>query len=159
MRVFVRLPSGLVPTFDLAESSTVGQLKAMIDESGQSELRPAEMRLLVRDEALRDERGLLEYTPEDCEKRYLHVLLRITARQLFDVFDDVRDAVRVHEATLLASTGGNLHDKDRSGDAADARTRRRRDRGADDDIALRRHHKQTTKTVTLDDGQPCGWNV
>ena len=92
-------------------------------------------------------------------QEYLHVLLRITARQLFDVFDDVRDAVRVHEATLLASTGGNLHDKDRSGDAADARTRRRRDRGADDDIALRRHHKQTTKTVTLDDGQPCGWNV
>mgnify|MGYP004118982795 CR=1 FL=1 len=34
--------------------STVGQLKAMIDESGQSELRPAEMRLLVRDEVLEE---------------------------------------------------------------------------------------------------------
>eukprot|EP01043_Picozoa_sp_COSAG02_P000140 COSAG02_NODE_2_length_75708_cov_87.013953_43_plen_97_part_00 len=36
------------------------------------------MRLLVRDEVLR-ERGLLEYTPEDCEKRYLHVVLRGSA--------------------------------------------------------------------------------
>ena len=96
MRVFVRLPSGLVPTYDLAESSTVGQLKAMIDESGQSELRPAEMRLLVRDEALRDERGLLDYTPEDCEKRYLHVVLRGSAT--------VREASAVLSPACTSST-------------------------------------------------------
>ncbi len=80
MRVFVRLPSGLVPTFDLPDESTVGDLKESIVLSGQAQIRPGDaLRLLVRDRELADGRGLQEYTPEDSERRYLHVLLRTSA--------------------------------------------------------------------------------
>lgn len=80
MRVFVRLPSGLVPTFDLPDESTVGALKESIVLSGQAQIRPGgALRLLVRDRELADGRGLQEYTPEDSERRYLHVLLRTSA--------------------------------------------------------------------------------
>ena len=81
MRVFVRLPNGLVPTFDLPDNSMVKELKDMIVLSGQlrAERGMEQVRLLARDVEMENNRKLQTYTPEDCERRYLHVLLRDTA--------------------------------------------------------------------------------
>lgn len=90
MRVFVRLPSSIVPTFDLPADSTVGELKEMIVLSGQVVARGTEqLRLLARDTEMDDNRGLQEYTPEDCERRYLHVVLRDTAATVWPAAAEV----------------------------------------------------------------------